>query len=381
VEGKGAPGGASGGGGGAGEPSVESQQRDEATKIQRKLKALHGDKLKLVVQYGLTTVLTLRDKYGAEKTKQIQDHIDNTIQWAAEVQAVPPEQAIVIQTGKPYVVPDRSPSEYVAYMKKLTKNLETRIDNIRGYVLKHTQPDVFISERLQEVEDQMIISDQGRELYCAIDTILQQESVDSSSTAGAPSTGDGIPEINQLLEQFKTVVPIPRQAQEEKDACLKYLDKVRTAYQVCLAFLTLKENGRIGNEQTRMQVKGAMKKAHDAAIEAFNFLGERYREDERSQSKSKDSKSSSPDGGHKKIVLEDAWNSVLEYDNSSSEVVNSESSVIEVDGDGTSTDTSNKRQKHLAAHQHGPYPMVMKAQMLMKPGRSLPSNILGGRFD
>ena len=298
-----------------------------------------------------------------------------------------PEEAIIIQTGKPYVKPDRSPTEYLNYMKKLSSHLETRVDNIRGYVLKHTQPDMFIVEKLQEVEEQLVISDKTREFYSVLDTILQQEGMmdTSSSTVAAPTVGGGdrggIPEINQLLEQFKTVISIPRQSQEEKDACIKYIDKVRTACQVCLTFLTLKdEQGRIGNEQTRIQVKGSMKKAHDAAIEAFNFLGERYRDEERGKAKNSKDPTSGNTGGHKKIVLEDAWNNVLEYDNgsaSSSDVANTESSTIEVDGDGVTTDASNKRQK-LSAPHHGPYPMVMKAKMLMKPGRSLPSNILGG---
>jgi len=215
--------------------------------------------------------------------------------------------------------------------------------------------------------------------------------------------------IQIVLDKLRAVIPIPRRAGEEKEACEKYIDKIRMSCNVVLMYLSLPDTS------SKMEVRGCLRKAHETSIEAYEYLCKHYEsladtQQRRAQSaqnqklstdnanattsssSSLPSPPSSETGSSTVVLLEDAWNKVMEYSKDVPAVNNSttvDGAISEIDLDGHNEEQqepSKKRQRTsmstsavrgiTTVNTQTPRPFVIRSRVLLTPGRNPPSNLL-----
>mmetsp|Transcript_12620 Transcript_12620/g.23662 ORF Transcript_12620/g.23662 Transcript_12620/m.23662 type:complete len:622 (+) Transcript_12620:161-2026(+) len=284
------------------------QQKDEVMQLQRRLKSLYGEKLEFIAKYGRFTVKEFRDKFGEEKSKNLMDHIDQAITWAAEIGAVPESKAILASTGLCVRIPRRSPPETLSYLGKVEMELEKRVDNIRGYCVKLTKPELFFSERLDEMEQkvllnfdssacQMYVESMRQALTNSKDDVNFALDTDTATAAATSETDVDLSELKGMLEKMRSVIPHPRSKEEEKESMLAHLNRIRIASQYLIKYATFSPQ----QQTTKLQLAGSLRKVHDLVHHSILFLKESFREERGEQ-------------GDSSIILEDIWNKILDYD-------------------------------------------------------------------
>ena len=350
---------------------LAERQKDEVVQLQRKLKSLYGEKLELIVEKGKLTC----QEYGAKcgeggegKSKTLMDHIDTAITWAAEVGAVPLEKAILVGTGKQVRIPRRSTEETLAYLNKVANSLAQRVDNIRGYVVKLTKPDLFFAEKLEDLEETVLLnvqSDACKAFVASMAEALRNGGIDIETTASSSASGGnaadrdvGVETIKGLVENIRSIIPIPRNKEEEKEAMLAHLNRIRAACQVCVNYCTLTPE----HPNMKLQLAGSLRQVHEAVYESVTFLREIYREDRTREGDSNPG-----------VLLEDAWNKVMDYDKDINDATAIDtvdaSDSIPTDGDSAAKSLANQTVKK------GPKPIVIRSKMLFTT-RLPPQNLL-----
>lgn len=286
------------------------QQKDEVMQLQRRLKSLYGEKLEFIVKYGRFTVKEFRDKFGEQKSKNLMDHVDQAITWAAEIGVVPESRAILASTGLCVRIPRRSPPETLSYLGKVEIELEKRVDNIRGYCVKLTKPELFFAERLDEMEQKVLLNFDSSPCQNYMESMRQalinsegngfiaaREDVDQLlNTSGEKAVTD-LSDLKKILERIRSVIPYPRGKEEEKEAMLAHLNRIRIASQYIVSYSTFSPQ----QQTTKLQLAGSLRKVHDLVHDSIVFLKESFRE-ERGEK------------GNSTVILDDIWNKILDYD-------------------------------------------------------------------
>jgi len=107
------------------------------------LRRKYGDALTFIYKYDEKAISAMREKSGAERAKHLQQHTDNARSWATQLGLSP--------LSNPKKIPKLESSE----LDRLQKHLELRVENIRSHVVKLTQPDLFLEERIVELEQNL----------------------------------------------------------------------------------------------------------------------------------------------------------------------------------------------------------------------------------
>lgn len=350
---------------------ILEQQKDGIVLLQRRLKSLYGEKLEMIVEKGRLTVEQYEEKVGKEKSKTLRDHIDTAIGWAADIGAVPNEKAILVATGQPVRLHNRSPQDNLEHLRKVEKDLEKKVDNIRGYVLKLTKPDLFFAERLEEMEQNVLLNINSSVCQAFVDGVsqaLKSAGINAQTTsallnnaateaiAAAPADKDtGVQVIKDLMENIRKVIPFPGNKHEEKEAMLTHLNRIRVAVQVCVKYSILAPK----DPNTKLQLAGNLRKVHEAVYESITFLRHVYREDR------------SREGDSLSILLEDAWNKHMDYDRVMTDV----GAAAEIGGSGENQQLSNIERMNTDTRTKGPKPVVIRSKILFTK-RLPPNNLL-----
>jgi hypothetical protein len=286
------------------------QQKDEVMQLQRRLKSLYGEKLEFIVKYGRFTVKEFRDKFGEQKSKNLMDHVDQAITWAAEIGAVPESKAILASTGLCVRIPRRSPPETLSYLGKVEIELGKRVDNIRGYCVKLAKPELFFAERMDEMEQKVLLNFDSSACRMYMESMRQALMI-SEGIATAVGTRDvndllkpsgdnvdvDLSNLKEMLENMRSVIPYPRSKEEEKEAMLAHLNRIRVASKYLIDYSTYSPQ----QQTTKLQLAGSFKKVHDLVHDSIMFLKESFREER-------------GDKGNSTVILEDIWNKILDYD-------------------------------------------------------------------
>lgn len=295
------------------------QKKEEVVQLQRKLKSLYGEKLELIVKYGRHTVNEFREKCGDQKSKNLMDHVDQAITWAAEIGAVPVDKSVLVATGKTVRIPRRSPEETLAYLNKISADLEKRVDNIRGYCVKLTRPDLFFAERLDEMETNVLLKVDSPVFTTFVDSLkeaLQSAGVDISAPSIVPTSGidkdAGVEALKDILEKLKTIIPIPRSKEEEKEAMLGHLNRIRAACQFFISYSALSPD----QPNTKLQLAGSIRKVYEGVHESLTVLRQAYKEDRSRE-------------GITTVLFEDVWTKLLDYDREMNEASTTNTSTLE----------------------------------------------------
>ena len=363
----------------------------------------------------------------------------------------------------------RSAEEELRELEKMSKDLDLRLKNIWYYVLKATQIDSFVLERLKESEELLMTSsfssnldgssagiiddkDQSGGRFHNVATLLtkqmrsllEKEGIDllSSVTATTLSStgvenmsneenttenGSIVKKIQNHLDKLRSVVTIPRSKQDEKDACIVYLDKVRVACEIFLLYLILNDNDDNSknhdadtsttngegapNQNSRLLLKGCIEKAYNGVLDSFQHLADMYEEEELRRpitpaqgqqinaTKGREEESDEEDSSTEKrlkqkqrqpiVLLQDAWNKVMEYDkdmfSSTSNNNNNGDEEEEYDDDLIAApgahDSNNKRRlinspNRSMKKRQKTFPQVIRSKVLLTAGRNTPSHLI-----
>ena len=307
---------------------------------ERSLRDKYGNELRFICLHAAEAVEAMREKHGSSRSEVLRQHTDNAEQWAAEI------GLSGIETPSFRARRRRVPRE-AGYLDRLRTHLEQRVDNIRSHVVKLTRPDLFLEETLVRLEDDM----NGRtadELAAVTERCLARSNL-ASPTAAGEGAATAVAEVRRLLERAAAPAPLARRgrkAGDVRDASLVHVNKIRAAAQALVGYMALGSAGKVA-------VRGALKRAHSAAVESVGLIVEAFREEDLEGR------------AEGEIRLEDAWNRILEYTNESTE----EGGGAEPAAEGA--EPERKRQKTGSSHR-----IVIRSKVLLAPGRKVPSNLL-----
>jgi hypothetical protein len=231
--------------------------------------------------------------------------------------------------------------------------------------MKLTKPDLFFAERLEEMEQNVLLNINSRACQTFVESMseaLKSVGIDAQPAAATASINEtaadadgaekdtGVEHIKDLMEKIRAIIPIPRNKEEEKEAMLSHLNKIRFACQIFVNYSTLNPE----KPNTKLQLAGNLRKVHEAAHESITFLRQVYREDR------------SREGESLSVILEDAWNKHMDYDR-----VLTEAGATDT-GDSTDPIVSDAEQP---SRRRGPKPVVIRSKILFTK-RLPPGNLL-----
>ena len=288
------------------------------------LRHKYGEALAFIHKNSALAVAVMREKSGTERAKHLQQHIENARLWATQLGVLP--------NSDPKQVPKLDDKE----LQRLQSHLDQRIDNIRSHVVKLTKPDLFLQERLEELEANYL-TPQASQL---LSTTMTKQFV----SLGWDEFSDPQKTLHQSLDKaLQTVPPPSRDPRSKTNAALAHLESLRAASQALLAYLATPD-------KTSVDIPNKIiSKLHIRAGQGSAFLKEEL-----------PSLNLADESKNAKVSLEDAWAKVME------------GPVQEEDADDVmhqSNDTSPPPAKSLR-------PTIIRSKVLLTPGRPCPSNLL-----
>ena len=304
-----------------GEAAAAADVEQQILALRRKF----GKALALIDKNAVLAFVAMREKSGPERANHLQQHIDNARQWA--------DQLGVLPNSDPKKIPKLNDAE----LERLKSHLEQRVENIRSHVVKLTEPDLFLEERLEEIDMAWSNPQTSRLLSEAV----SQRFV----SLGWKEFNDPKATLQQALDKAAQTVPPPsRDPRSKTNAALAHLDALRAASQALLAFVAISDNSAV-DFPTKV-----LSKSHIRAIQATRFLKEEW-----------PSINPIDEGKKAGVTLEDAWVKVMELPG--------QDDVADMLAIGHSVDAAPPPSKRLR-------PTVIRSKVLLRPGRACPSNLL-----
>jgi hypothetical protein len=309
-------------------PQQAQKTTNDADQRVLDLRRKYGEDLQFIYVNSTQAVVQMKEKSGAEKASHLQQHFDNVKQWVTQLGLLP--------SSDPKTMPQLTPSE----LDRLEQQLEQRIENIRGHVVKLTKPDLFLKEKLIELEEKHMSPQSSETLAEAMSRRF--DSLEWSEFADPPTI------LQRSLDKALQRIPPPsRDPRSKTNAGLTHLEAMRAASQAMVAYLAA------GNNPLASIPKNVLSKCHAVAVNGCKFLQEEFPTELAEQ---EDKKTTN-------VTLEHAWTKVMETPTQE---------VIEDSLSGTPASAiigsppAAKRQK----------PTIVRSRVLLTPGRACPSNLL-----
>jgi hypothetical protein len=298
-------------------PSAASNQEQRLLE----LKCTYGERLKFIVDHAGRAIEMVKEKNELDKAKILQQHTANAKIWAADLG--------ILEGSTPNAAMDP------AAIDKLQQHLESRVDNIRAHVIKLSQPDLFLEETLDTLENEMQES---------TSQLLAAATSRRFRRVGWTEFVDPVAVLKENLDKAHETIPPPsRNPNSQKETALMHLERLRSISQAVLAFLA------IPNKAETFIPRGVLTKSYSLAIQSLAFISDVTPQlVDRTEEKDK------------AVTLEDAWNKVLEFP---TEDVSSSSSSLE-----------QQPAKRMKVEPNGV--PVMRSRVLLTPGRKTPYNLL-----
>ena len=316
--------------------------------LLQELKTKYTSAIEYIALNASKAVDDIKNRLGEDQATRLQQHTDSAIQWGKDL-------GIIDDNGHPISSSSSSSSSAGAIstgttsasasagkatskldlseekLRRLQQHLEKRLENIRQYVVKHADPDLFLQETLER-KDKDLPQRASNLLSINIRKRIQQiQQVENF---------DGMTVLQESLDKAQTAVPLPtRNDANETRRALLQLEKVRASSQAFMAYFSIADRQQTAPRQ-------ALQKAHDIAMEGMKFckeLGDK-----------RDSK--------KKVglTLRDAWTKTLELPSSEAATT----TAVE----GAAAPIKKPKWDHVQP--------VTKSRVLLKPKRKAPSNLL-----
>ena len=306
------------------EEAVKNQnQGNVVEQLLLELRSKYAEHLRYIDKNADKAVEDIRERYGEERSGQLRQHTNCTKQWAQQL-------GVLEDTPPPNKLSEGE-------LLKLSEHLNRRVENIRQYVVKHAEPDLFLQETLEKKDKEL--SPKASEFLAKILTkrVEQLRKTTASSTDETPPF-DATATLLESLERCQASLQAPTRNNEkqiEVPNALKHLDKMRAASSALMAYLAIP-----GRKDTAPP--NTLAKTYKATSEGLDFVV-KVAKNQKGRSSGDDQES--------EVKLEDAWNKPLEL----------------VDDNTISIDKKPKLD-HL--------PPVTKSRVLLTPKRKTPSHLL-----
>ncbi|KAL3945216.1 MAG: hypothetical protein SGBAC_000689 [Bacillariaceae sp.] len=360
------------------------------------LRRNHGESLLYIVQNAHKAVQDVLLRHGKAKATQLLQHTDCAVTWAGQLGLVDAADVAAAKKGNmkdttsstsgdaTFNPPNKRKKEDIpseSSLLKLKQHLDKRVANIRQYVVKHADSDLFLQETLERKDKDLSARANdfiSRQLKQRMQKLANTTSTTTTSTATGTTTTAGA-EDEAILEGMallqdamdKAQVPIPpstRTQSNDKLGAKLYIDKMRAASTAFVTYLTMADRHK---KMPPTMAESVLPKTNAIVKEGVAFLKEVVEKhglnDASTQSTSKT-----------RFVppLEDAWNKVLELP--------IEEDVVDLSGSGGSSDEaaitadaapSPLKRRRLNASTTS-FPPCTKTKVLFRPKRRTPANLL-----
>ena len=279
----------------------------------------------------------------------------------------------------------------LSQLQRIQQHLQTRVSNIRSYVVKHADPDLFLLETLQSrdvvfsknVAAGNLLRDVLKGRINSQRDLLQKEATDSKGISKPATTAesnsnnnnddDPLLVLQKALDKAGEFVPPPTRNNSNKlEASLMHLDKMRAASMAMMTYWTLP-----GDQRLTTAPRDTLKRVDEVVQDGVDFVLEAVRELEkekqRIQQRRYNNNSGSSNSGEnateakttttavtKKVTLQDAWSKAIELP--------SAATPINVEED--EENSSNKRPR---TSSYRPY---YKTRKIFRPERKTPQPLL-----
>ncbi|KAG7354385.1 KIX domain containing protein [Nitzschia inconspicua] len=387
--------------------SVDEPQREE---LLLKLRQTYGDMILYVIKNASLAMSDIERKLGPEKVEQFKPHITSCHEWAQELgiwngndddddddnddnnkkeeptkvdnnkkddndddndddkESDKPKPS----TSKPSDTKKKEEKKEfklpaLSQLQRLEQHLEKRAKNIRDYVVKHADPELFLMETLERKDADVSANRRASKLLAVnlskriqyIQQQHQQQSDDASlqnqpqqqshmSDQANTNTATPLQALQQALDKAKAAVPPPtRTDSKQLEASLRHLEKMRNASTALMNYWT------IGEDRIATAPPQTLKRIYDVMTESMEFITNTMKEKKGEQGGS----------GAETVTLQDAWSKRLELP---------PPIVLSEDTTDTTTTTMSP-PKRPRTNDYKPY---IKARLLLNPNRKTPSNLL-----
>ena len=446
---KGGGGGSGKGGGGSGTPGGSGgsgkDHKEAEDELKAKLMRDYGDKLRYIVKNAGAAMADLKRKLGAEKARQLQQHTDNCRCWARDLgilteeeldaisvptpptteaakekekvktedavkkndsdskqqsqsqsqqpssQDQPPKPTETKPEKKPLVIITNKAQPMSLYsLQQIEKHLETRVGNIRSYIVKHADPDQFLLETLQTRDVSFskrsvagnLLRDVLKGQISSQREMLQKATTkhNNSNNSNSSNTNSNFPNaedndeplliLQKALEKAQAGVPPPTRNDSKKlEGSLRHLDKMRAASTAMMTYWTL-----AGDQRLAIAPRDTLKKIHEVVQDGTDFVLEAVKELEQQKQQIRSTSMTATASGDatsktstKKVSLQDAWSKTIELPSLAA------ASPINVEDDNNINSNSNNNNKRPRTNSYRPY---CKTRMLFRPNRKTPQPLL-----
>jgi len=318
--------------------------REREVLLERDIRDTYGAQLLYITTHGDDAVKITREKFGNQKADTLQQHIAHARMWMVDLGMKLPHGV----TCPPARVIDAGGR--MAHLTKLQGHLESRLTNVRSFIIQILDKDLYAEEAyLKQVDDILLRNENGGRLLR-----------DALMKANPDDTDFSEKRMTQLLERMNAPVPIPRRNQEGDNlrVAVARVEKVRAAVQAFYTYSGL-------SIAEKAIFRSSLEKCFAVVRECLNELDGDYKTLVH-ETEAKD------DDGKRIIQLEDAWNNPMQF----SELEGDEPETVEPHADEESG-PENKRQKTDGEVKgKATVPMVIRSKILLTPDRNTLSSLL-----
>jgi hypothetical protein len=326
-------------------PKAAGQSTTSKEQLFNELKQKHGESLLFIYKNASKAVQDVLSRHGQTKATQLQQHTDSAKAWAKD---------LGLLEDPPATKTDHSE----AHLQRLEHHLEKRVGNIRQYVVKHADPDLFLQETLERKDNEL--PQRAADIMSTNLTKRMQQLAAARSGDSATTAGDlqGIALLQEAMEKAQVPVPPPtRNNSNHIPAAMLHIDKMRAASTALLTYITMKDRKTTAPRQT-------LRKTHTIVKEGTAFIQE--------LAKKRGLNDTTKDDTPK---LQDAWIKVLELP--------TENKVLELPTDDASAAIASPSSSNDTTPAPTPPPtkkrklsIATKTKVLFRPKRRTPTNLI-----
>jgi hypothetical protein len=313
------------------------QSTTSKEQLFNELKQKHGESLLFIHNNASKAVQDVLNRHGQTKATQLQQHTDSAKAWAKE---------LGLLEDPPATKTDHSE----AHLQRLEHHLEKRVGNIRQYVVKHADPDLFLQETLERKDNEL--PQRATDIMSTNLTKRMQQLAAARSSSSTTDDLQGIALLQEAMEKAQVPVPPPtRNNSNHIPAAMLHIDKMRAASTALLTYITMKDRKTTAPRQT-------LRKTHTIVKEGTAFVQE--------LAKKRGLNDTTKDDTPK---LQDAWIKVLELptDDVSAAIASPSSSSGTTTPIPTPTPPPTKKRK---------LSIATKTKVLFRPKRRTPPNLI-----
>jgi KIX domain len=307
---------------------VPTQQSNASNKERdiEELREKHGEAIRYIIKHATEAVQEMKNKHGEDKAKNLQQFIDMARVWAMDLGLL-----------EDHPKPKLSMSD--DHLSKLKAQLERRLESIRYHVVKLADPDRFLIENLDKIEE--LATDKGSKIV-AKDVCRRYAQLHNQEMHPPPPIL-----FKESVERANAPVPLPtRNQRNDERAALIQLDKMRSASTALLAYMGMEDKSSIPH--------GTLAKLHVIATTGAQFVMEVM-------------KTHKKETKEPEVSLQDAWMKPLLYTTTTTDV-----GVVDHHMDGSSSTSSVSKRPRLDKYRRP----VLKTRFLFTVGRKTPPNLL-----